>query len=330
MTRVVDGVRRRGALALRVLVSAALVGVVLAYADVGNVVDAVRDGDWGWFLIALAVMGVAVVLGALRWWLLLEGAQIHVPPWASLRPFATSLVLNNVLPTAVAGDVVRTWVVGKGRGRLTAAAAATIVDKLTALICLFGLAWAASALDRDAVPDSLIIVFGWVTLGLVAALAVAGLAAAGVRPVLHRFPQTFATMARESWRTLRTWAGSAKLLVSLVGFGLAYQVLAVIALILVAKTVGVELSLALAAVSASIVLVATLIPVSVGGLGIREGGFVLLLAQAGIDAAEATLVSLLSAAAIVLSGAAVVGATYLADVLRGGSIYRAGVRPSRR
>ena len=309
---------RRGALALRLLVSAALLGVVLAYADVGEVARAVRDGDWAWFAAALAVMGIAVVLGGLRWLLLLEGAQIEVSAWRAVRAYAASLVLNLVLPTAVAGDAVRTWVVGRESGRLLGAAAATVVDKLTALTCLFGLGWAAYALDWNAVPDSLVVVFAWVTAGLLAAFAVAALAAAGVRPILHRLPERLAAMARESWRLLRFWAGSRKLVGSLLGLGVAYQMLAVVALILVAKTLGLELSFALAAVTASIVLVAILIPVSVGGLGIREGGFVLLLGEAGIDAADATLVSLLGAAAVLLSSAGVAAAAYVHDALRAG------------
>jgi uncharacterized protein (TIRG00374 family) len=309
---------RRGALALRLLVSAALLGIVLAYADVGEVADAVRDGDWGWFAAGLALMGVPVVLGGLRWWLLLEGAQIEVPAWRGVRAFAASIVLNLVLPTAVAGDAVRTWVVGRKSGRLLGAAAATVLDKLTALVCLFAVAWAGYAFDRDAVPHSLVVVFAWLTAGLLAALVIAALTAAGIRPVLHRFPERLAAMARESWKLVRIWSGSRKLVASVVGLGVVYQVLAVVVLILVGRTLGVELPFALAAVSASIVVVATLIPVSVGGLGIREGGFVLLLGEAGVDAADATLVSLLSAAAVLISSAGVAGAVYLYDALRAG------------
>jgi glycosyltransferase 2 family protein len=307
---------RRSALALRLVVSAALLGIVLAYADVGEVAAALRDGDWGWFAAGLPLMGAAVVLGGLRWWLLLEGAQIEVSAWRSVKAFAASFVLNILLPTAVAGDAVRTWVVGRESGRLLGVAAATVIDKLTALLCLFGLAWAAYALDRDAVPHSLVLVFAWVTAGLLAALVIAAVAAAGVRPVLHRLPERLAVMARESWKLIRTWAGLTKLVASVLGLGVVYQLLAVIVFILVGRTLGLELPFALAAVSTSIVLVATLIPVSVGGLGIREGGFVLLLGEAGISAADATLASLLSAAAVLISSAGVAAAAYLYDALR--------------
>ena len=102
-----------------------------------------------------------------------------------------------------------------------------------------------------------------------------------------------------------------------------------IALILVARTLGLDLPFALAAVSAPIVLVATLIPVSVGGLGIREGGFVLLLGEAGISAADATLISLLSAGLVLISSAGVAAAAYLYDALRADERNARGV-PGRR
>ncbi len=197
-------------------------------------------------------------------------------------------------------------------------------DKATALTCLFIVGWAAYAVDPNAVPESVVVVFVWVTAGLAAAFLIAALAAAGVRPILHRLPDRFVVRIRESWRMLKLWAGSAKLVVSLVGLGLAYQVLVVIALILVGETLGVELPFALAAICGAIVVVATLIPVSIGGIGIREGGFVLLLGEAGVDAADATLISLLGAAVVLFASAAVAGASYLRDVLR---TRHGGTRP---
>jgi uncharacterized protein (TIRG00374 family) len=308
---VVDGVRRRAPLALRILVSAALLAAVLLYADVGEVWAAVRDGHWGWFAVALVVMSCCVVLGAFRWWLLLEGAGIHVPARESIRPYAISFALNLLLPTALAGDAVRTWVLGRRSGRLLGAAAATVVDRLTALACLFAVGWGAYAVDRDAVPGSVLVAFAWVTAGLAVALALAIMAAVGVRPLVHRLPERVANMIRDSWRIVRGWAGSGQLVLSVIALGLMYQVLVVAVFVLAAKTVGVELSFALAAVSTPMVVLATLIPISVGGLGIREGGFVILLGQAGIDAADATVVSLLSATTILIASAAVAGATYL-------------------
>jgi glycosyltransferase 2 family protein len=311
-----DLVRRHGGLLLRVVVSVLLLGVVLAYVDVAEMARTVRDGEWAWFLVAVAVMSAAAVVGALRWRVFLLGAEIPVSRLRASRVFAASLVLNNVLPTSVGGDALRAWLVGRDTGRLLGAATATIVDKVTALLCLFALGWLLLAVDGSSVPSSVVGVFAWVTVGLVVAVAAAALVAAGVGPVLHRVPERFAGAVREIWATVRVWAGSGRLVAAVTGLGLMYQVLAVLALVAVAKTVGVELSFALAAVSAAIVLVAMLVPVSIGGLGVREGGFVLLLGQADVDGAQATLVSLLGAGAVVLGSAAVVGLAAAIEALR--------------
>jgi glycosyltransferase 2 family protein len=297
-----------------VLVSALLLGVVLAYANVEDVVSALRDGDWSWFVAALALMAAVAVVGGVRWRLLLADAEIEVSSVRSVRAVAASLFLNNVLPTSFGGDATRAWLVGRESGRLLRAAAATAVDKATVLGCLFLLAWVALAFDSGEVPASLVRVLAWVTLGLAAAVVVGALTVVGVKPIVRRLPPRLAAMIREAWATFRVWARSGRLIGWLLGLGLLYQGLAVLALVCVGKTVAVDLSFTLAAVTGAIVVVAMLIPVSIGGLGVREGGFVLLLGQAGVDGADATVVSLLSAAAILLSSAAVVGLTAAYDV----------------
>jgi uncharacterized protein (TIRG00374 family) len=304
-----DVFRRRGGLFLRILISTALLAVVLAYADVGAVLDALRDADWTWFIAAVAVMALAAVVGALRWRVLLHEAGLDVPVLRAVKTFSGAIVLNNALPTAVGGDAVRTWFVGKESGKLVRAATATIVDKLTALFCLYAVAWAAFAVDRSAVPSSVVRALTWLTIGLLGALVLGVLAAAGVRPVVRRFPERLRDMLRDTWLTLKTWGRSPRTIALVLVLGFAYQVLIVLVLTMIGMTVGVELSFALAAVSTAIVLVAMLVPISIGGLGVREGGYVLLLGKAGIDAADATSFSLLSVVAMILAAAAVVGAT---------------------
>jgi len=301
-----DVLRRRGPLLLRILVSAALLGAVLAYVDVGAVAQEVKDGHWGWFAAAVGIMCVGAVVGAVRWWLLLRGAEVDVSVRRAVQTFAASLLLNSVLPTSVGGDAARAWLVGRESGRMIRAATATIADKATAVGCLFIVAWVVLVFDRDQVPSSVIAVLLWVSVGLLTALGIAVAVAAGVRPVVRRLPGRVASLIREVWTTIRIWGRSPRLIAGLLGLGVLYQVLALIALVLVAWTVGVELSFALAAIVAPIVIVATMMPISVGGLGIREGAFVVLLGEAGIGGAEATVISLLSIAVIMLAGAAVI------------------------
>ena len=266
-----DLVRRAAPLGLRLLVSAVLLTAVLVYVDVGELARAMRDGQWGWFAPALGLMALATIPGAARWRLILHRAEIEITPIRAIQTFAISLVLNNVLPTSVGGDAARAWSVGKESGRFLRSALATVVDRATAVACLFVLAWAALVVDSDDVPSVLVEVLFWITVALGAATVLAALVAAGMRPVVRRIPPRLAMMIREAWATLRMWGRSRGLIAWLVVLGLMYQVLAVLALVFVGRAVGAELSFSLAAATAAIVVVAMLVPISVGGLGVREG-----------------------------------------------------------
>jgi glycosyltransferase 2 family protein len=86
-----------------------------------------------------------------------------------------------------------------------------------------------------------------------------------------------------------------------IALGLGFQLLILAATWALAETLGLDLDPALIAVVVPLVLIATALPISVGGFGVREGSFVALLADAGVSAADATLLSLLSAAVMVLA-----------------------------
>ncbi len=62
--------------------------------------------------------------------------------------------------------------------------------------------------------------------------------------------------------------------------GLGYQWLIVPSVWCAARTIGLELPYSLLAVTVPLVLVLTLLPVSVAGFGVREGGFAVLLGTA--------------------------------------------------
>jgi uncharacterized protein (TIRG00374 family) len=305
----------RGGLWLRGLLSVAVLAVVLLYAGVDEMAREVEAGDWREFLAAVALMGAACVVGGFRWRLLLQASEIHVAPTQAIQAFGVSVFLNNVLPTSVGGDAVRVWLVGRESGRLVRAAVATAVDRASAVACLFVVAWVTVALDPGDVPQPLVRTLFWVTLALVAAVVVTAFVAVVMRPVIGRLPERSAAMLREARATLSAQANSIKLAGWVLGMGMAYQALAVLALVFAGRTVGLDLPYPLAAVAAAIVVVAMLIPISIGGLGIREGGFVLLLGEAGVTGAEATLVSLLSVAATLLAAAAVVGLVAGRDLL---------------
>ena len=83
--------------------------------------------------------------------------------------------------------------------------------------------------------------------------------------------------------------------------GLAFQALIALAAWLIARSIALGVPFAALLATLPVVLVLAAAPVSIGGLGVREGSYVLLLGQAGVGATDATLFSLMTAATFAIA-----------------------------
>jgi uncharacterized membrane protein YbhN (UPF0104 family) len=71
---------------------------------------------------------------------------------------------------------------------------------------------------------------------------------------------------------------------------------------LVSRSLEIHLSFAVLAAILPLVLLVSALPISIGGLGVREWSYVVLLNRVGVGATDATILSLAAAVANVVAG----------------------------
>lgn len=284
---------------LRVAVTIAILAVVAAQIDWALIEERLRDGHPLDFAIAVGLLVVALAIGAWRWNLLLRHAGISIGAGPMLRAYAVSTFSATFLPTTAGGDVARALLVARRGPALTRAAVTVLVDRAAGLGGLLALAWIAFALNPAAVPDGSRTFLLLVSLLLVA-IAV-GVAAAVLRgaAVVRRFvPRRMLATARETWIVLRGYIRSPALLAEVTFASVVFQVLVALQVVVLARAIEVDLPFATAAVALTLVTIVILVPISIGGFGVREGSYVVLLGGASVSATDATLISVLSIAAL--------------------------------
>ena len=291
-----------GSVWVRTLVTVGLLALVAAMVDWGAAADQLSEGSWSWFAGGVAVLVVSQAIAALRWRLLVEGARLDRPLLTVVRAFWVGLFANNFLPTSFGGDVTRAWLLARSGPPLVRALLSVLVDRFVAFWCLIALAWIVLPTDPSAVPGSLAVALGAVTVGGIAISAsLLWFSLRGGRSLAGRLPERVRDWARETRATLRLYGARPRTLLLATLLGLAFQALAVLALWMAAKAIEMEVPFTLLAVVMPLVLAITLIPISIAGFGVREGGMVLLLGTAGYTATEATLLSLVGVASMVLA-----------------------------
>jgi len=297
-----------GSLVVRLVVSLGLLAIVASQVDLATAWSRVSGGSWAWFGLAVVALEASFVLAARRWLLFLRAAAIAMTKGAALRAYLVGAFTSNFLPTQFGGDVTRGWMAG-APGTRVRAMTTVVVDRASALACLIVVAWAVYATDHSSVPASLVGFLALATVGLVILGAVAALLAGGARRA-SRLEGRIGGAARETTATVRACLESRVITRTFV-LGLAFQALVLLAVWLLARTISLEVSFAVLAVVVPAVLILSAAPVSIGGLGVREASFVVLLGRAGVTSTDATVLSLLTAAAFAL--ASIPGALALLD-----------------
>jgi uncharacterized membrane protein YbhN (UPF0104 family) len=276
----------------------ALLGLVLTRINPGELKAVFGRVNLFWWSAGLGVFGIASGLGAWRWKIMLELKGMIVPWGACLRATLAGHFLNAIFLGPAGGDILKSLLFGRWRNQpASEVLAASWLDRVVAAIgslvfaalTLAGVKWEQFPALSFARPASL-----WPKLimaGLLLALIVA--------VALHRRDlAAFAGRAFQAWVSgLKKLAKAPHLAVWGVTLGFLVQLHLSSVLMLNLRAVNPEpLDWVVLFWTFPVISLLTALPLSISGLGIREGSAVVLLGLFGVPASAAVAASLLTLA----------------------------------
>lgn len=310
---------------LRLIVSVGLLAFLALRLDWGPMLTALAGLHTAWVAAAAALFLVTPVLASYRWQLLARplGFRHRLRRFTGI--YFLGMFFNLLLPTSVGGDVVRAWYLDGGRNRKMNALLCVVVDRATGLVMLIGMACCATLFQLDELP-----LWATTTVWAAAAATLGGLV---FLPLVVRLVDRWqARRARPSadrvgWRywlarlaripagvhaAVRQYRGRSGLIAYTGFLSLGIMSANVLVVWMLSRALGGQVPGSYFWVAVPVVTLLTLVPVSINGMGVREAGLGLLLAQAGAPAALGVTVGLLQFA------------LYLAAGLIGALVYLSG------
>jgi len=206
----------------------------------------------------------------------------------SVRYYFAAAFLNLFAPGTVVGDLSRGIAMGRGQ-RAGVALASVFAHRLTGMVALTVVAGVAGLLQSRYPLGSL----GTVACVLVPVAGVVGLL---FLPAVAR--QAGALLGRP----LGLPEGWGPATVVTLGLALVYHAMQVLAVVLVARAVGLRAPLGALALFVPLANLAGMVPVTVSGVGMREAVYVFLFGLIGISQSEALSVGLLGTLLVVVNG----------------------------
>ena len=282
-------------------ISAALLGAFFLFVDTGEMVRSFRRIGGESFLLAMFCTTTALFLGGVRWFVYLRGAGFPHKFAAAVRIRLIGQGLNIAMPGGVVGDGLQVFLISR-RPRLSGAKAfATVVaDRLTALVLVLGVVILSLPAIAARWPGVLWLL-GAIVGGL-ALLAGAGLVFRMARVAPVKVWRPIAKLLQFGGVMLRTLADLAhqpRVFLSALLVSVASHSAITAAVWLIAARLG-DVSYIYMIPVVSLVLITTVVPITVSGLGVREAVFFLVLGPLGFSLEDAVVISLVWFAATII------------------------------
>jgi hypothetical protein len=281
----------------KLAVSLALLSYLAWMVDWSKVARVLADADLSVAMFAPLALVLGLFAAAWRWTKALASFGIRLSFSMALRAYWLGIYYAAFLPGVLGGDAIRVAICVRNAACPLAVATATVVlERIMGVLALIALAASVylsfrSYFSHFLSPSEV----GLIRMGaaLLAAVAVGSWLA-------YKYSLSLATRTTESpgWAVLRRaldWIGrmDVALLSKLFVLSIVFQVADIAAAFVLARSIGIELPLIAFLVVFPIVFIATVLPISLGGLGVREGALVYLLGKLHVPLADALSLSLL-------------------------------------
>lgn len=238
--------------------------------QVGEAFARLRLDLW---LAAGALYVASQFVSSLRWQLLARPLGLQRPYGHHVGFYFIGMYFNLFLPTSVGGDVIRAWYLDGGSGKRLAAFLSVFADRLSGLLMLLALACGAVLCSPIALPL-------WVQLCVWGAALAAVLGFVSL-PLLAHWTRRF-NRARRLMEGVRLYLTQPALLASTTFLSLVVQAANVLIVWLIGLAIDAPVPASYYWIMVPMVTLLTLLPVSLNGMGVREGGMVLFLAPLGV------------------------------------------------
>jgi uncharacterized protein (TIRG00374 family) len=284
----------RGPLVLagKVLFSLGLMAFLFARIPIHEVGATLRGVAVAWLAAAAGLLLASNVLGAYQWQQLLQAVEIRIPFWKVLAYYHVGLFFNNFLPANIGGDLARVFDAARYGPSRAAAFSTIIMDRLLGTVAMASLALFTTlpAIRRFHQVGGLPVSGIYLTLVAFFAFSMVMVWAVFHPALLPAVERLLARVGLGGFKPalddlavrLQGFRDQRRLFVRLLAVALVVQVSRIGVHVLVARALGLGVGVQYFFLFVPLLAVIVSLPVSLNGIGVREGAGIVMFGLIGV------------------------------------------------
>lgn len=291
-------------LILRISVTLVFLGLLIWFArkDISDIIEVSKSVNPAFFGLAVILNLSAVAVISLRLKKILDVQGVNLKLWQVTYLNFIGYFFNNFLPTSIGGDLVKAYYATKKTAKKLESFSAIFFDRFFGFFSIGLLAFLGIIFLNTHIADPKLLWGATVFSALTLLVFVIFMSKRLAKTIFYGFINMPAfregSKFHKLYNALNAYKDHKLLVAEIIGISLAAQVIAVLAIYVIIKSLSQEISFLNLFLIVPLVSVASMLP-SINGLGVREGALVYFLKEF-ISKESAYVVSILYLALILI------------------------------
>jgi len=298
--------KRAFSIFLRISVSVILLIFLFKQVDNKTLLVTIKKADISLLCLAFLFFFLNNTLCLFRWRMLLKAAEIRLSLKRIIISFAGGVFFNLFLPSTIGGDLVRSIDLSIHTGKPQEVVATVLLDRLSGYIGLVLVALIALLCGAGLIQDKIVfIAIGIITAVLITILLVFfnSFIYSKINKLLHSpTAGKLKSSLKNLHREIHLFRQHKNIVIKSLLLSLIIQILGPLTAYLTALSLGLKINLIYFLIFIPIIGAVTLLPISLGGLGLRDAMTIFFFAKIGVGKDLAFAISLLSFLFILIYG----------------------------
>ncbi len=257
-------------------------------------------------VILLTINVIMVAISCFKWRIFLRATGTEIPVRTLMAYYYIGYFFNNLLPSSIGGDVARMYLLGKNIDDNTKSISTVFLERYTGVIALIALAIVAAVLNKR-VAFQPAIMFPLSIMALVLIGSLIFFSFDGIKTWTYDlFDYNFLTSIKNKfdgfYQSVSYFRKQVKIIIYSMFHSFSFHIMTIINTLVSCWALDISPGIFDLAVTVPIILFVSMVPITIGSIGLWEGTFVFFFSQIGILPEDAVAVALVLRSVAILMG----------------------------
>lgn len=296
-------------LLVRIIISVSLIVFLVKtqFKDIRSALEIIKSVNKPLLILSLSTHIFGIWITAVRWNTLLGTQKVKLGTTTLTLTVLIGFFFNNFLPTSIGGDVFRTYDAAKKANiPIETSASIIIVERFSGIISASTYAIIALFLGFTAIGNRsfIIPVIIFFIICIIIAFLILNPSMLRLNKLINRikFLKKVKEKLANIYFTFLSFKKFKWVLVRVMIYSFLLQFAVILNYFLAAKSLGINLNLTAFIFIVPVVTIIAMVPISIGGIGIRENTLVFIMTAMGVGSEQAALCALLIFSMLIFIG----------------------------